>query len=99
MNPNSKCLCGSGKKYKRCCQYNEVKVDTINDIPDVGVIIDDPEFEAAVARFMAMQQEVEFKEKYKYSKVALTDEGLELYRGDGILLYPTETINYSKNKV
>ncbi len=98
MNPNGKCHCGSGKKFKKCCQYGEVKVDTTSDIPDVGVIVDDPEFEADVARFVAMQQEDRFKEKYKYVQVALTDQGLEMIRGTLMPIYPTDTIRYSKNK-
>lgn len=89
MNPNNKCHCGSGKKFKKCCQYGE-KLDN-------GIEVSDEEFYTGITRFVAMQQEPEFKERYKDWNVALTDQGLELYPKFKRPIFP-ETFRHSNNK-
>lgn len=85
QQPNAKCACGSGKKFKKCCYLKELVGKTCQ--PEVAETPLDPEqeeaeFQRLLAWWVQKQKDPDFVEFMHEEKDAaawaLTDEGIEI---------------------
>lgn len=82
QQPNAKCDCGSGKKYKKCCMYKVAPApeEKIPETPE-EIAAFEAEFEALLGRFVQRNSDPEFIEFMHEEKDAADwyidgDEGL-----------------------
>lgn len=78
---NDPCFCGSGKKYKKCCQKNVEELSSVQRKGQTGQVIDwllgDPEFRTQYEKELDKMSKApaEFSESYKAVMEALVFQG------------------------
>lgn len=91
-NPNAKCPCGSGKKFKKCCQWND-SASAARELAEAEAIVAkmtetelvslNQQFEEALAKFVQRNNDPELAPDFKQflrekgvETVYVTEDGL-----------------------
>jgi hypothetical protein len=91
QQPNAKCSCGSGKKYKKCCMYKPAEVapspeDKVPETPE-EIAAFEAEFAALLGRFIQYNKDPEFVE-FMHEERDAADWHIDGEQGLVIVPYP-----------